>query len=340
MMTLRARRVGISAAGVAAIHGFAFLLAGSAIFARAPAELGLGLVVDLTLTATLLVYLVAVRPGHLPAVALLPVFAAGALTARVVVPEEGRAALVAVGLAALAVEAGAATLLVVRLRRVVARHRLARRAGRPPRAALEEALAHGLGAPLVAAVLATELVMLHRAVVGWFRRAPRDEGAFFAVHRKRAWSVIAATLVFLTVVETVVVHLLLSRVSPVAAWVVTALSGYGLLWILGDAHALRLGGIHVTDDRVVAEIGLRWRFEIPRAALRSVTRIEAKLPRAKDVAACELLWPNVHLELSEPVVVAGPFGITKRVRHITLAVDRESDFLSVLGPLPDPTQAL
>lgn len=340
MLTVRARRLSLSAAGVAAIHALAFVLVGTTAFATAPAELGLGLTLDLTLTATLFVYLVAVRPGHLPGIVLLPIFAIGALTARVVLPPEGRAALVFVGLAAVAVELGAATLAVVRLRRVVARFRLARRAGRGVRPALLEALEVGLGSRLLAAILVTEVAVVHSALTGWFRRAPRDEGAFFAVHRKRGWSIIAGTLVFLAAVETIGVHVLLARLSPVAAWIVTAVSIYGIVWIVGDAHALRLGGIQVTDERVEGRIGLRWSFSIPRAAIRSVTRIEAKLPRAKDLAACELLWPNVHVELHEPIEVAGPFGIIKRVRHITLAVDRESDLVVRLRPLPESTQAL
>jgi hypothetical protein len=339
-MTVAVRRVGLSAAGVAAIYGFALLLVGSAAFAGAPEVMGVGLTIDLTLTATALVYFLAVRPGHLPKVALLPVFAGGVLTARLILPVEGRAAVAVAGGALVAVELGVATLLVWRLRKVIARTREARAAGAPWRIALETGLEAALGSSRIAGFLATELAILAAALTGWLRRAPRDAGDFFAVHRRRAWPAIAAIFAFLLIVESAIVHLLVARVSAVVAWILTASSIYALAWISGDAHALRLGGLVVTPRHLEVTIGLRWHAHIPRALIRSVTRIDAKLPRSHDLAACELLWPNVLVELHEAIEVRAPLGARRRVTRFTFSCDRDADLLARLRPLPEPTAAL
>jgi hypothetical protein len=184
------------------------------------------------------------------------------------------------------------------------------------------------------------MAVVASAVTGWFRRAPRDESTFFAVHRLRGWTIVAITIAFLATVETVGVHLLLARVSPLAAWVVTALSIYALVWLAGDPHAIRLSGIRLEPEVIDVTVGLRWHARIPRAAVRSVMPIEAKLPRARDLAACELLWPNVCIELNRELEVVGPFGIRKHVRRLTLTCDRRNDFLAAMGPLPDLGDAL
>jgi hypothetical protein len=340
MTTAAARRVSLAGAGVAAIHLFALLLVRSATFGAAPEVFGVGLTIDLTLTATFVVWLVAVRPGHLPAVALVPVFAGGVLVARLILPPEGRGAVALAGGAMVAVELGLAVLAVSRARRVIARFRVARADGATRRDALAAGLEAAIGSPRLAGFLATEVAIVGYAATGWFRRAPRDAGDFFAVHRRRAWTVIAATLVFLGVVETLAVHVLLSRASPLAAWIATATSIYALVWVIGDTHALRLGGLRVAPRHLEATLGLRWSFRIPRAAIRSVARIGAKLPRAHDLAACELLWPDVLVELAEPVEIAGPLGSRRRVTRLTFSCDRPDDLVAMLGPLPETSGAL
>jgi hypothetical protein len=143
--TAAVRRIGLSAAGVAAIYAFALLLVRSAMFAESPAAFGVGLTLDLTVTASLLVYFLAVRPGHLPSLVLLPIFAGGVLTARAILPGDSQLAVTVAGAALAAVELGAATLLVVRIRRVAARYRVARLAGATRRDALADGMQLAFG---------------------------------------------------------------------------------------------------------------------------------------------------------------------------------------------------
>lgn len=340
MTTAAARRVTFAGAGVVGIHLFALMLVRSAMFGSAPELLGVGLMIDLTLTATFVVWLVAVRPGHLPPTALVPVFAAGVLVARLILPPEGRGAVALAGGAMVAVELTVAALAIARARRVIARFRAARAEGASRRDALAAGLETAIASRRLAGFLATEVAVLAYALFGWFQRAPRDAGDFFSVHRRRAWTVIAATLVFLGTVETIGVHVLLSRVSPLAAWIATAASIYALVWVIGDTHALRLGGLCVTPRHLEVTLGLRWSARIPRSTIRSVTRIGAKLPRAKDLAACELLWPDVLVELAQPVEIGGPLGARRLVTRLTFSCDRPDDLTAQLGPLPETPGAL
>ena len=124
---------------------------------------------------------------------------------------------------------------------------------------LHDAIAVELG-PRVAGVLATELALVAYAIGGWVRRPAPDHTArsFTCL---RAWTPLLAGLLVLLGVEIVGVHLLVSLASPTIAWVLTALSLYGVLWLVGDAQAARHRPILV--DRLLVRVGLRWTVEIP-----------------------------------------------------------------------------
>src|SRR5687768_14040876 len=123
-MTARAvhPRVVVAASGVLAIHAAAIIAAHQG-WAAQPA-IAAGLTLDLPVTAALLVYALAVRPRHLPLVALFPVLAAGAAMARWQLPATPITGAFAVAWAGLE-----ALLVVTSVRRVLAIGRGAR-AGR------------------------------------------------------------------------------------------------------------------------------------------------------------------------------------------------------------------
>jgi hypothetical protein len=278
--------------GVAAIYAASLAIAHSALFARAPGTLGLAITIDLTLTAGALVYFAAVRRGAAAPWLVFATVGTGLMASHVLLPGGG-------GKAALAYAGVAEIGLLVAL-------------ARRPRA---------LGR--LGALLLTEVAILRDAFTGWFRKpAPGD----FAVHRN--WPAMATALVVLTAGETPLVHILLARASVPAAWVATALSIYAILWIVGDAQALRLSRVRVADGAIDIRIGLRWQIAVPRDLVAAATRIDA---RPENALRAFLLWPNVLLTLRAPVVARGPFGIERQVTRIALGVDEPEAFLAAVA---------
>lgn len=286
--------------------------------------IGLGL--DLTLTATAATWWLGVRRGGLPRRAPLVVFAVGALTARLLLqaklPGAPRLALGAV----LALELATLALIAARARRLV--RALRRGAGRPAILRIADAL-EDVGIPRrLARILTTELATMSLALTGWVRRAPRTG---FSVHRTHASLAIHAVLVFLIALETIALHLLLARASELAAWISTGCSIYAVLWLVGDAHALRLGRIRVERDELVIEIARRWAAIVPRRAITAARRETAIAPdAAARTLSLAIEAPTVALELAEPVTARGPFGLTRTGTRIALTVDDPAGFLAAL----------
>ncbi len=306
-------------AALSVLYLVAFAIVGSAAFARAPDRIALGVTLDLTLTATLIVWWFGVRPRALRAWCAVATFSWGVTAARAWVPHAPLSALVTI---AGGLEVITTAWLVLRIQRVVRAARAARDAG--PIGSIEAGLL-AVHIPLrLAAVFAAELAVVGLAVTGWFRRP--SPGAFSM--RSTGWLGIAGVLGFLVIVETTATHFLLAMWSVTVAWIATASAAYALLWLVADAQAIRLYPVAVTGGVLRVAIGVRWRAAIPVATIASVEPIRQVPAGAMNLA---LLTPSVLITLHAPVEITGMFGMRRRADRLALTIDDPEAFAAALA---------
>jgi hypothetical protein len=318
----RAQSLIMGGTALGALYVVAFAIVQSAAFARAPERLALGITVDLTVTAALIVWWFGVRRNALPGWIAFATFAWGFTIARVWVPHAPTHLLVTMGGLTEAITVG---WLMLRIVRVVRTARAARDEG--PIGSIEAGLrAARIPAP-VAAVLASELAVVGLALTGWFRR-PRP-GAMSM--RSTGWMVVPWLIGFLLIGETAATHLLLAMWSPLAAWIATASSAYLLLWVIADAQAIRLHPVAVSGQALQVRLGVRWRATIPLAEIASVTEISAVPEGAMNLALFE---PTVLVTLRSPVAVRGLLGKRRHADRLALTIDDPEAFAAAAGARP------
>ena len=319
--------VGREAAGVAgyAIAGCVLLLA--AIFARfALPELPAGprstvvasaLTLDMTVTVPALVYWLLVRRRRLPWIALVPAFVAGYAVAAVTIPAAHHQLLDALRYVVIPAELLLVSWLGVRARRALTSAGEGDFATRF-RAVARETLEHRVPAD----VLTTEVAVLYHA----FRPVGRspDQESEFTVHREVGYAGVVIGLGMAVVVEAVALHALLGQWSSTVAWILSGLSVYALVWLIGDYRALAARPIRLDRTRLALRVGLRWEAEIP---LRSIVAIGgppavSETPSASTLVASVLGRPNLRLWLAEPIEVTGMYGLRRHADEIQLRVDR------------------
>lgn len=312
-MTLARLRTLELGAVLVAIYLLALALAIRGITSQ---EIAVGLALDLTVTAAAATWWLGVRGGRLPGQAPFVVLGAGVLTARLLLPAEGARVAIGIGVG---LEALVLATIAARIPRLIRGLHL------PALLRLADAL-ESVGVPRwLAGILATEASMLGLALTGWVRRAPRRG---FTVHRTHCSIAIDVVLAGMIVLETFVAHLLLARVSDVAAWISTGCSAYALLWLVGDAHALRLGRVRIERDDVVIEVARRWAAVVPRRTIVAVREAAAVAEGAIDLA---IEVPTVEIELSAPVTARGPFGRTRTGTRVALTIDDPAGFVAALA---------
>jgi hypothetical protein len=284
---------------------------------------------DLTITAPALVYLLLVRTGRMRWTVLLPMVVIGYALAAATIPQAHQGVLTPFRVLAIPAEIGLVTYLVLAARKAVAglpggeadiatRFRLAAERALPSRVA--------------AGVFTTEAMLLYYAL-RW-RRQSRDAGAF-TVHREAAWLPLLFALGMALIAETVAVHFLVRQWSPIAAWVLTGLSLYALLWLVGDTRALVSRPIRVTATHLRFRFGMRWEADIPLERIvevRSLPASDDTTSREQRLTAVLLGEPNLRLRLKEPVEVLGLYGWRKRVVELRLRVDDAASLLAMLNP--------
>ncbi len=305
--------------------------------ASRPGPVAYGILADLLVTIPALWYVLVVRGRRVPARTLFPILAASFALASVALPPAIRPGKLGLEVVIAIAELGAIAVLAVALARGVRRARGPGAVAETGPAAIPERIAgaarRAFGVDRVAEVLAFEVSTVVYALAGWRMKAPKHAGAFSA-YRESGWSMGAIGLGLVLAVEAFPVHVLAARAHPALAWALTASTLYSFLWLVGDFQALRLRPIRVDEDALLVRLGLRWKVRLPWHAIRSVgePRAAEEAARKRETLRAVLLGdPTVAIELSEPVVATGPYGIRRTVTRVTLAPDDRATFLAALA---------
>jgi len=322
LIRTRAQSLAVVGAALAALYLALFAIAGSAMFARAPDALALAITLDLTITATLIVWWFGVRRQALSPWVAVAALSWGVAAARRWVPHAPLTALVAIGGALEVVTAG---WLLVRIRRVVRGARAARAEG--PIGAIEAGLVAARIPARVATILASEIAVVGLALTGWFRRPAAGTLAM----RSTGWLLIVGVIGFLVAVESVATHFLIAMWSPLVAWIASASAAYAMLWLIADAQAIRLYPVAVGDGVLRIRLGVRWRAAVPLAAIASIERIKAVPAGALNLA---LMEPTVLVTLHQPIELRGLLGKRRRGDRIALTIDDPDALLAATGVAP------
>ncbi len=273
-----------------------------------------GAALDVAVTVPAVYYLLIVRGGAMPLASVAPVCLLGILRATYLAQGIGWARPV-VGAG---VEIALAVLIVGRVRRGLRGER------GDFLECMEAAALETVPSRRLAAVLASELSVFYYCFAAWRRTPHVPAGArAFSLHRESGVAALFGTLAGVSLMEAVLVHLLVMRWSTAGAWVLTALSGYGTVWLIAQARAFVLRPVLVEVEELVVRCGMMWTVRVPLRAIAAVEQGGAKC----DLRVPPASQPNVTLRLSEEVAARGMYGVKRRVRSIALAVDDRDAFV-------------
>ncbi len=286
--------------------------------------------IDLTLFVPALWYLFLVRGRGLPAVTVVPVFLLSLLTAPLVLPAGDPGALPLIGWLGVPAEL---LLLGLVVRQMARARRTARAVGDSDvLSRLRAAARTALGNERAAAVVAWEFAVLYYALLSWRAKAQPTDEETYSYHRKSTYAGVVIALLLAIAAEAVPVHLLLSRWSVKAAWVVTALGVYGALWLIGDYRAMRLRPTRVGGDGLALRFGLRWGLDVPLALVRSVQESgRADAATDADLSLALRGARTVRLELAGPLVAHGFYGRKKVVRSVEVGADEPARLVAAIA---------
>ena len=178
----------------------------------------------------------------------------------------------------------------------------------------------------VAQLAAAEATVI-RYVFTW-RSHPDCSGAKAFTYHGGGFLPLIWTIASLSVVEVFGVHLVIQHWSKPAAFIVSAVSELGVLYLVGIANSFRSLPILVDQDGVTIRLGL---LIEQRITWSSLTRAERTHPGATKligtVQATAVMPANVRLYLSHSVKVERLFKSSREATTIDIYLDQPEDFL-------------
>lgn len=312
-----------------AVLAASWLIATSTAFLVHPTVLGSAIALDIAVVIPAAYWATIVRRRLASARTLIPVIALSILAASALLPTTSTGVLVWARYLLSPAEIGLAAYVVWKVRAV----RLLRGASSTddPLTSIYAATYEIVGNAFAARLIASELAMLFYAVASW-RHRPGTPAGVLAFAPARA-AILLIVLIPMVVLETVGVHLLLSQWSATAAWVLTGLSGYTVLWLVGDYRALVMRPTLVTGDELVIRIGLRCSLRVPlplieRAQASDWRGSARSVPGHLNMASPDT--PNVLIVLRQPLPAQRLFGLTTIARSVAFRVQDPDALLKAL----------
>jgi hypothetical protein len=303
----------------------------SHLFRLDPGVASWGVTFDLTITIPAIYWLVVVRSGRARLLTIAPVFVACAAVAAAIVPRDQQAFLHQLRLVAAPLDIISIALVV---RKLVELRRSGTAASEDAVVRIQRAARAMFGDGLAATALASELSVGYYALFCWRKKLAVPQGArAVTTHEQSGWGSVVACILVLFASESIGMHLLVQLWSAKAAWIVTALDLYGMLWLIGDYHALRLRPTLIRSDSIEVRHGLRWHVTVDLANIASIEPVacEQQWKRRKTLKVALLDEPRFIVRLREPVVANGLAGMSKTIDSIAIRPDDAGAFEQLLA---------
>ncbi|KAB8130736.1 hypothetical protein F9U64_13980 [Gracilibacillus oryzae] len=192
---------------------------------------------------------------------------------------------------------------------------------------------------LILRVFATDIAAIYYSLFSWRKKAPvADSGHTFTFHKDGGYQGVFFMLVHAMVLEVIAVHILVSQVSHVAAWILTFFDIFALLFIIADYQAIRLSPVVLDEKGLHFQKGIRQYGFITWEQISELRKNE-KSPKetAKDRESISLALHGLEqepipyvIELNEPVEIRQLFGLKKIIRSIYFKMDQSHLFFETV----------
>lgn len=309
------------------IIGLMILLVKSSMFINNPNELSIGITCDLLLTVPL-VYLFLIRKTKIPKTTVVPVLILGLIICSLILPIENQYYLNLFKTWVLpVVELSILLFVIYNVRKGIKRFKINKTDSFDFFNALKNTCYEILPRSFVMP-FATEIAVFYYAFLYWKKRKLKENE--FSYHKDSGTIALLIAIIFIIAIETVVFHILLAKWSNIAAWILTFLSIYSGIQILGFLKSMLKRPISIENNRLHLRYGIMTETAID---LRDIERIEIS---SKDIELNketrklsilgELEGHNIIIRLKKENELNGLYGIKRKYKNLALYVDDKTEF--------------
>lgn len=294
---------------------------------------GIALPLDFMVGIPVGFYLLVVRPRRLTPLTVIPVIWVGYWLSAFALGSADAGVLPYLFAALMPVELAIAVRECLKVAKV---YKSAKKASADPMVWFKETMLYLVRKDAPASMAAAELSVWYYALLSWRRKSyvlPRESA--FSYHNAGGYMNMMLGLALAFPVEIIGVHLLISQWSVAAACIVTALSAYAAIWLIGDARARVMRPVAIGEDCVRLECGIQMEAVVPLSDIEKVCFSEndtGVLEKEDKLNYGTFYQANIWIVAKRPIEVRTMLG-KKCVRAIGLSLDDVSRFVKVMNDL-------
>lgn len=183
--------------------------------------------------------------------------------------------------------------------------------------------------------LASEISVIYYGFLNW--KKPILKSNEFTYHKRSGSPALFGALIFIVLVETISVHILLVQWSHTAAIILSTLSIYTGLQLLGFSRSLAMRPIQIYHDSLILRYGILNESVININEIDSIELSRKPLKFDDEIRRFSILGDlesyNVVIRCKDPQKMNGIYGLTKSFSTLALHIDEKERFKAIIEDL-------
>jgi hypothetical protein len=311
--------------------GLSYLIANSYLINSNPEVIYAGITFDITISIPLVYYLIA-RRKRLPKMLIIPLFLTTLLAASFIIPRNYQQFLDLIKFIVFPIELLLMFIIIFKTKKIIKEFNRVKLKKAPHFSLiLRDSLVKIIKNKKLSEVLTSEISLIYFGLIAW-RTVRPDYNFNFTSYKKIGYGSVIGVIAFLSFLETIVLHLILLKLSSLFAWVIFGLNLYGIVFLFADLNATRRQPLYITKKKVYISAGIRWRSIIPIKDIKSVELKHKEFRNEKQLlrALTLLGMPNLIICLKRIHEAEGLYGIRKKFNKIVLNLDEPETFKQII----------
>lgn len=309
------------------IIGIMVFISKSTIFNANPRILSTGITFDLLLTVPL-VYFLLIRKSSIPNTTVVPILIIGIVICSIILPAENQYYLNLFKTWIFPiVELSILTFVILNVRKGIKRYKQNKTESfdffTTLKSTCYEILPKKIVIPLV-----TEIAVFYYGFINWRKRKLRENE--FTYHKDSGTVTLLLAIIFIVAIETVTFHILLAKWNIIVAWILTCLSIYSGVQLLGFLKSMPKRPISIEHEQLFLRYGIMNETTIDLKNIDSIEISSSDIELNKETRKLSFLGNleshNVIIRLKKENILIGLYGIKRKYKNLALHVDKKNEF--------------
>lgn len=289
--------------------------------------INLAISADLLLTVPL-IYFLLIRKTTIPNITVVPVIVLGLLIGTYFLPKEDQNYLELFKIWIMPIiEISVLTLIVIKVRSARKRYNILKENSPDFFSTLKDVCYEILPAKMVLP-FATEIAVIYYGFINWKVRTLTENE--FSYHKKSGTPTLFGVFIFIISIETFIMHIFLVNWSETAAWILSGLSIYTAIQVLGFTRSLSKRPISLNQDQLILCYGILSEVKIQHEDIEQIEFSRKLMEKDSETITLspfrELESHNVIIHLNKTYTLIGFYGFKKNFKTLLFHIDDETAF--------------